>query len=284
MKKLFCAVVLAGVCAGVAAPARAQSRPLVTEDPETVPAGFILLEAGVDFLYGAKYPATGLTGNLTRLGTFGLSLGVSSIAEVQVDGALANRLGISAIDPTAPLHFRYTGGSEATSSFEDLSIGAKVRFVSETESRPALAVRFVTRLPMVSTETGLGTGTTDFNVGLALAKTVNSTRVAGNFGLGIMGDPVEGDRNNYLFTYGLSFARAVRTGAELVVELNGRLDTGAEPPPVGTESRAVVRVGGRFTRGPVRLDAGLLLGVTSHDPDWGVTFGATWVFKAFTVK
>ena len=75
MKRLLCTVVMAGVCAGMAAPARAQSRPLVTEDPETVPAGYILLEAGVDFLNGASYPATGLTGNLTKIGTFGLSFG-----------------------------------------------------------------------------------------------------------------------------------------------------------------------------------------------------------------
>jgi hypothetical protein len=284
VKKLSCAVIVAGVCAGIAAPAHAQSRPLVTEDPETVPAGYILLEAGVDFLNGAKYPVSGLTGNLTKLGTFGLSFGVSSIAEIQVDGGLVNRLAITEIDPTAPLHFRYTGGTDTTSSFEDLSIGAKVRFLSETETRPAMAVRFVTRLPMVGTDTGLGTGTTDVNIGLALAKTVRSTRVAANLGLGIMGDPVEGDRNNHLFTYGLSFARAVKTGAELVVEFNGRLDTGADPPPVGTDSRMMIRFGGRFTHGPVRMDAALLLGVTDRDPSWGFTVGATWVFKAFTVK
>ena len=284
MKRLLCTVVMAGVCAGMAAPARAQSRPLVTEDPETVPAGYILLEAGVDFLNGASYPATGLTGNLTKIGTFGLSFGVSSIVELQVDGGLINRLAITSIDPTAPLHFRYTGGPDDTSSFEDLSIGAKVRFVSETESRPAIALRFVTRLPLVGTDTGLGTGTTDFNVGVAVAKTVRSTRVATNLGLGIMGDPVHGDLQNYLVTYGLSFARAIRTGAEFVAEFNGRVDLGSDVPPVGTDTRSHVRVGGRFTHGPVRIDAGLLLGITDRDPNWGVTFGATWVFKAFTVK
>jgi len=284
VKKLLWTVVMAGVCAGVAAPARAQSRPLVTEDPETVPAGFILLEAGFDFLNGAKYPVSGLTGNLTKIGTFGLSFGVSSIAEIQIDGGLANRLAITSIDPTAPLASRYTGGPDATSSFEDMTIGAKVRFASETERRPAFAVRFVTRLPMVGTDTGLGTGTTDFNIGLAVAKTIQSTRVAANVGLGIMGDPVQGDRSNHLLTYGLSFARAVRTGTELVVEFNGRLDTGSDEPPVGTDSRMIIRVGGRFTHGPVRFDGGLLLGVTDRDPSWGFTVGATWVFKAFTVK
>jgi len=231
-----------------------------------------------------KYPVTGLTGNLTKLGTFGLSFGMSSVAEIQVDGGFLNRLAIVTIDPAAPLAFRYTGGADSTSSFEDLSIGAKVRFLSETEGRPAMAIRFVTRLPFVGTDTGLGTGTTDFNVGLAMAKTIRSTRVAANVGLGVMGDPVEGDQHNELFTYGLSFARAVKTGAELVVEFNGRLDFGDDEPPVGTDSRAIIRAGGRFTRGPVRMDAGLILGLTDRDPDWGFTVGATWVFKAFTVK
>jgi hypothetical protein len=267
-----------------ASPSFAQSRPLTTEDPETVPVGFILLEAGVDFLNGAVYPASGLTGNLLRIGTFGVSIGVSSIAEIQVDGGLANRLAITSMDPTAPLASAYTGNTTSTASIEDLSIGAKIRFLSETERRPALAVRFATRLPMVGVENGLGTETTDVSIALAGAKTIESVRFAANLGMGIMGDPVTGGRQNHVLLYGLSAARAVATGAELVAEFNGRVDTGNDVPPPGTESRLVVRVGGRFTRGPVRLDAGVLIGVTDHDPSWGVTFGATWVFKAFEVK
>jgi hypothetical protein len=45
-----------------------------------------------------------------------------------------------------------------------------------------------------------------------------------------------------------------------------------------------MRLGGRFTRGTVRLDAGLLLGMTSRDPSIGFTAGATWVFRGFTVQ
>ena len=45
----------------------------------------------------------------------------------------------------------------------------------------------------------------------------------------------------------------------------------------------MVRVGARVTRGPVRLDGALLLGMTERDPSWGFTAGFTWVFKAFTV-
>jgi hypothetical protein len=34
----------------------------------------------------------------------------------------------------------------------------------------------------------------------------------------------------------------------------------------------------------VRLDAGILIGITTHDPGFGFTAGATYVFKGFDVK
>jgi len=261
----------------------AQSRPLVTEDPETVPSGFILLEAGVDYFHQAIFPAAGLTGNLWRVGTFGLSFGVSSIAEIQIDGGFRNSLTISAIAPGPLSRFLELDGT-TTTDVEDVSIGAKVRFLSETERRPAMAIRFFTRLPNASNESGIGLDTTDFNFGFAIAKTIQSVRVAGNFGFGILGDPVRGDRQNDVLNYGASVARAVAQGVEIVGELNGRLNTRSGTPPIATESRALMRIGSRFTRGPVRVDGGLVIGVTEFDPTWGFTAGVTWVFKAFTVK
>jgi hypothetical protein len=86
-----------------------------------------------------------------------------------------------------------------------------------------------------------------------------------------------------VLTYGVSVARAVRQGLEVVGEVNGRVDTRAGDPPVGTESRGAMRVGGRFTRSTVRVDAGLIVGMTSRDPSVGLTAGLTWVFKAFTI-
>jgi hypothetical protein len=264
--------------------ASAQSRPLVTEDPETVPAGYILLEAGIDIAQDAVYPVSGLTGNLLRLGTFGLSFGVSSIAEIQIDGGLRNRLNVTAMDPTAPLAHMLDFEGESTSDFEDLVIGAKIKVVSETISRPALAVRFNTRLPNAGNESGLGLDTMDFNFGLAVAKTVQSVRVVGNVGFGILPDPVRGDRQNDVLNYGVSVARAIAPGVELVGEFNGRLNTRTGEPPIGTGSRAMMRVGSRLTRGPVRIDGALLVGVTDRDPSWGITAGATWVFRGFTVQ
>jgi hypothetical protein len=283
VKKLcVCIVALAGMLGG--RPAFAQSRPLVTEDPETVPAGHILLEAGMEFQQDVYYPASGLRGNLFKIPTFGLSFGVSSIAEIQIDGGLLNRLKITSRNPNAPLASMLTVTDETTTDVEDAVIGTKVRFLSETAGRPAMAIRFWTRLPNAGNESGLGKDTTDFHFGVAIAKTVQSVRVAGNFGLGILPDPVRGDRQNDVLDYGASVARAVATGVEIVGEINGRLNTRSGEPPIGTESRSMMRVGTRFTHGAVRGDGALLVGITERDPTWGFTVGLTWVFKAFTVQ
>lgn len=266
-----------------AGPAAAQSRPLVTEDAETVPAGNVLLEAGFDFERGRTYPLSGLTGNLSRIGTLGISLGVSSIAEVQIDGGFRNRLSIMSRNPDAPFAHMLEVPGESTSDFEDVRIGTKIRFAAETASRPSMAVRFSTRLPNAGNESGLGLDTTDFHFGFALAKTVESIRFVGNFGFAILSDPQRGDRQNDVLEYGGSVARAVRPGVELVGELNGRINTRSGEAILGTESRSLLRLGARATHGAVRVDGGFTLGITEHDPSWGFTTGVTWVFRGFDV-
>jgi hypothetical protein len=279
-KVMLTLVALAALIMGGAAPAWAQSRPLATEDPETVGQGQILLETGIDYSREAFYPASGLQGNLWRIGTFGLSFGVSPIAEIQLDGGLRNRMTITNRFQ-APLADMLTVEGDSTSDVEDLVIGAKVRFLTEGQRRPSMAVRFATRLPNAGNESGLGLDTTDFGIGLAMAKTVESIRVVGNFGFAILGDPARGDRQNDVLTYGVSVARAVGVGVEVVAELNGRANTRSGTAIAGTESRAVMRVGSRFTRRAVRLDGALLFGVTERDPTWGISTGLTWVFNAW---
>ena len=267
-----------------AAPAAAQQRPLVTEDPEVIGAGLVLLEGGFEISRDILYPASGLQGNLLRLPTLGVSLGISSIAELQIDGGIYNRLSIarSGVGP-APLADQLDVTGSTTTDVEDIVIATKIRILGETASRPAFGVRFATKLPNASNESGLGLDTTDFHAQVLVGKTVQSIRVVGNVGLGILGDPTRGDNQNDVLLYGVSVARAVREGLEVVGELNGRATTRSGTAPAGTESRSTLRVGGRLTRGTVRLDAGVLLGITSRDPGFGFTAGATWVFRGFTV-
>jgi hypothetical protein len=262
--------------------AAAQQRPLVTEDPEPIGAGRVLVDVGIDHLRSASYPASGLEGHLTRFPLIGLSVGLSSIAEIQIDGGFRNSLSITD-RLAAPLSGMVTATGDSTSSVEDFVVGTKVRLVSETAVRPSFGLRFATRLPNASNESGLGQDTTDFFASVLAAKTVHSVRIVGNVGLGILGDPTRGDRQNDVLTYGVSFARALTDAAEVVGEVNGHLHTSSGTPPPGTDSRGMARFGGRYTIGSWRADAALLFGVTSRDPSVGVAAGFTYVFAAFNV-
>ena len=263
--------------------AAAQQRPLVTEDPETVGAGRVLIEGGFDYSHGIDYPVSGLSGNLLRLPLGGVSIGVSSIAEIQIDGGFHNHLWIKKRDASAPLANVLTVSGDTTGDVEDFVFATKIRILPETAERPSFGFRFATKLPNANNETGIGLDTTDVFGSVLAAKTVRSVRVVGNAGLAILGDPTRGDRQNDVITYGVSFARALTNAAEVVGEINGRLDTRKGDPPPGTESRGMARFGARYTIGTWRADMALLFGLTSHDASFGFTGGFTYVFDAFQV-
>jgi len=267
----------------LAVPVAAQQRPLITEDPETIGAGRILVEGGLDWAHDVQYPASGLEGDLLRIPAIGLSFGISSIAELQIDGGLHDRLKINERNAAAPLASLVTATGDTTTSFEDVIVATKIRLISEGTSRPAFGLRFATKLPNASNESGLGLDTMDFYATLLGAKTVESIRVVANIGLGILSDPIVGNHQNDVLTYGLSFARAMTQQAELVGELAGRISTRSGEAFPGTESRGLLKLGGRFTQGSVRFDAAVFFGLTSIDPTIGFTGGVTYVFNAFRV-
>jgi len=280
--RVFVRVVLISSFVAVAAIASAQQRPLVTEDPEPIGAGRVLIEGGIDFALNQEYPVSGLKGDLWRIPTLGISVGLSSIAELQIDGGFYDRLHIDE-RRSAPLSSLLTVTGDTTHDVEDLVVATKIRFMAEGPGKPALGIRFATKLPNASNESGLGLDTTDFLFSLLGAKTVQSVRIVGNVGLGILADPTNGNRQNDVLTYGLSFARALTQQTEVVGEVNGRWSTRSGEPFPGTESRSIVKVGGRYTHGPVRFDAAVFVGLTTIDPTVGFTGGFTYVFNAFNV-
>ena len=265
-----------------AQPALAQQRPLKTEDPETVGSGRALIEAGLDYNRDAFLPVSGLRGNHLTMPAFGLSLGVSSIAEIQIDWGIYQQLSITDQVAGAPLAPKLLLDGDSTDDFGDIHIGAKVRLVSETAHRPAIGSWFSTRLPNAGNESGLGKDVQDFSSALTIGKTVQSVRVVANIGVLMIGRPTEAVAQDDLLIYGLSVARAVSANAELVGEFVGRANFANIVTP-GAEDRGLLRFGARYTKSGVRLDGGILLGLTSYDPSIGFTGGLTWAFNAFKV-
>jgi hypothetical protein len=262
-------------------PAAAQQRPLETQDPETIGAGRVLLEGWIAASKDVTFPQYGFKGDLWQLPVLGLNVGLSSIADLQITGGPYNYMSIDSRDPTAPLASVVTATGGSTHSVEDIRIGAKIKLVPEGEWRPGIGFRFSTRLPNASRKSGIGQDTTDFGATLLFGKTIQSIRLVGNLGWTSLSQPLDGTRQNDVLVYGLSFARAVTNRTEIVGEVYGRASVAAGVAPPGTESRGLLKLGGRFTQGPVRLDAAIFFGLNTVDPTVGFTAGATYVFNAF---
>jgi hypothetical protein len=263
-----------------AAPAFAQQRPLDTQDPETIGAGRVLVEGGISGAHDVTYPLSGFKGNLWQLPVLGLNIGLSSIADLQITGGPYNFLSITSRQP-GPLTSVVTETGDSTHSVEDITIGAKIRLLPETSRSPSFGFRFTTRLPNASRKSGIGQDTTDFSASLLAAKTVQSIRVVANLGWISMSQPLDGTRQNDELMYGFSLARAVTNSIEIVGEIHGRASVANGSAPVGTESRGRLKFGGRYTYGPVRLDAGVFFGLNAVDSTVGFTAGATYIFNAF---
>jgi hypothetical protein len=262
----------------LAAPVSAQQRPLVTEDPETVGAGHVLVEAGVSYARDLELPAYGLGGHRSELPAVGISIGLSSIAELQVDAGYSRMRVTDRRD--APLANILTFSGDTTSSIADVVVGTKIRLIGEGGRRPAFSLRLATKLPNAKNQSGLGTDEMDFFASLLAARTIRDVRVVANLGIGIVGDPAQLAVQHDPLIYGLSVARAVTNRFEVVGEVTGRYLSYDEPPP-GSENRATLTGGLRYTWGAVRVDAGTSVGLTGIDSRIGFTAGVTWAVDAF---
>ena len=274
--------VLALFVLAAATPSFAQQRPLKTEDPETIGSGRMLVEAGIDYQRDVYLPVSGLRGHLFTIPDFGVSLGVSSIAEIQIDWGVYQKLNITDQVAGAPLSDLLILDGSTTDDFGDIHIGAKVKLLSETARRPAIGSWFRTRLPNAGNESGLGKDVQDFSSALTIGKTVQSVRVVANIGVTMIGKPTEAVAQDDLLIYSLSVARAISGATEVVGEFVGRANFANIVTP-GAEDRGLLRFGARYTISGARFDAGILIGLTPRDPEFGVTGGFTWVFDAFKV-
>lgn len=272
------ALLVAGVAALGTATATAQQRPALTEDPNPIPEGKMVLEMGFDHAWDQAFPVSGLEGNLLRAPLVGFTTSVGPAAEISIEGVTWNWLRIHNRF-AAPFSDVVSAQGDRTSSFGDLVVGTKVRLVGETEKRPAIGLHFATHLPNAGNEKGIGLDTMDFFQSVLVGKSIRSTRLIGNIGIAILSDPTRGDNQNDVITYGFSFIQTIKRYA-IVFDLNGWVSTRITVPP-GTDTRGTTTFGFRYTRGNLRFDAGLFNGFKGDDGRTGIMGGLTWTFDNF---
>src|SRR6476646_1667425 len=138
----------------------AQQRPLLTEDVDIIPPGTIRIEAGIDFMQGAKYTVSGLRGDLTRVGVIGINFGMGPNVEFQIEGVAQNYLSINSRGPSAtPLDI--LAGANSTNDTGDFTLSAKFKLRNETRRGPSLGFRFGVELPNSNQARGIGVNQTN---------------------------------------------------------------------------------------------------------------------------
>jgi hypothetical protein len=276
--RFFVVLVVLAAGAVIAGPLAAQTRPLRTADPDPVPHGRLAVETGVEWLEGVSFPLSGLEGDLLRAPALAFRLGLGGVAEFQIFGGHD----LLFIDERRPAPFADMVDVEGDVAHDiyDPVVATKLRLQRETPRWPALGLRVATRLPSAGNASGMGTDTTDFYLWVLAGKSLGATRFLANFGLGVLSDPLRGDRQNDVLMYGLAAARPLSERWALTLEVHGRRDRSSQGPTVGTEDMGQARLGARWARGAIALDGALIAGLQSPEPDIGATVGVSWLVEA----
>src|ERR1051325_1857786 len=261
-----------------AAIAGAQQRPLITEDVDIIPPGTIRIEAGIDFMQGAKYTVSGLKGDLTRVGVIGINFGMGPNVEFQIEGVAQNYLSINSRGVSAvPLDI--AAGANSTNDTGDFTLSAKFKLRNETRRGPSLGFRFGVQLPNSNEARAIGLNATNAFGSILVGKKFGHDgrlNTFGNVGIAILTAPTELFTQNDVLTYGLAGIFRVNKQFSIAGEVNGRANTRPGNGPLGTESQAEARLGMQIRASGLRFDFAGIKGLTNFSPNSGFTIGVTY--------
>ncbi len=206
----------------------AQQRPLITEEVDIITKGVVRIGTGVDFLQNAKFPLSGLKGDLTRVGVIEVNAGFAPNVQIEVEGTLQNYLAINSATVPTPIPLDFAPNSNSTNDFGDFRLSTKLKLRSETRNLPSLGFKFGFELPNSNQAKGIGTNQNNI-FGLVLAGKKFGGRykdgqrrvnVFGNLGIGILPAPLERFAQNDVLLYGLAG----------IVRVNDRFNIVSEHP------------------------------------------------------
>ncbi len=261
-----------------AAIAHAQQRPLITEDVDIIPPGSLRIEAGVDFVQKARFPVSGLTGDLTRAGVIGINLGFAPNVEFQIEGVAQNVLSINSRSASAiPLNL--ASNANSTSDIGDFTLWAKIKLRNETRHAPSFGFRFGVQLPNSNQARGIGLNQTNAYGQVLFGKKFGQdarVNTFGNLGIGILTAPTSLFSQNDVLTYGVASIVRLNRQFSLAGEVNGRANTRPGSGPLGTESQGEARLGMQIRASGLRFDFAGIKGLTKRSPRSGITVGVTY--------
>lgn len=271
-------VFVLGIASSSSFIAHAQQRPLLTEDVDIIPPGTIRIEGGIDFLQGAKFPVSGINGDLTRVGVIGINFGMGPNVEFQIEGVAQNYVSINSRGLSAiPLDL--APGANSTNDTGDFTLSAKFKLRNETQRGPSIGFRFGVQLPNSNEARAIGLNQTNAFGSILIGKKFGNDgrfNTFGNLGLAILTAPTEFFTQNDVLTYGVAGIFRVNKQFSIAGEVNGRANTRPGNGPLGTESQAEARLGMQIRASGLRFDFAGIKGLTNFSPNSGFTVGVTY--------
>jgi len=279
--------VLAGLVLRMPAAASAYSLlPLEMQEAQTLPSGVAEATIGVSYFKDLRYPPFTPPGAirsqaLVGLPQLGFRIGAGDWAEIQASYELLY------LDEEAP-----NGATNRQYGSGDARLFTKIWFLNERAVRPAIGIRFGTKLPNALRSERLGTDDTDFGGAILLSKTAGPVTAHANLGLLLLGNsgPTVPDASftaggqDDLFTYNLGVVSeplgAVREGAvtlKLLGEVAGQAGSRFD------NDRSAVRGGVQLQRGPGTIYIGASVGLITPSEDVGASTGFTYTFDSATL-
>jgi hypothetical protein len=263
---------------GLSLAVRPQQRPLITEDVDIIPPGSMRIEAGLDFLQGAKFPASGLTGDLTRVGVIGVTIGFAPNVEFQIEGVAQNFLSINSRGASA-IPLLLAPGANSTNDTGDFILWTKFKLRSETRRGPSLGFRVGVGLPNSNQARGIGLNQTNAYGSILIGKKFGRNgrlNTFGNLGVAILTAPTQLFSQNDVLTYGAAGIFRLNKQFSIAGEVNGRANTRPGDGPLGTESQSEARLGMQIRASGLRFDFAGIKGLTRFTHDSGFTVGVTY--------
>jgi hypothetical protein len=225
------------------------------------PGGNLVLSLGLEYLPDVRNDLAGVRGELARLPTLGLGLGLSDNALFQITWPAFNRLRIHS-QAQPPVLGRELG--DVSTDWGDVTVATIVQIQQPDGRWPGIGFRFAAQLPNTNEKLGIGDNTTDVFASLLLASRPGDRfALYTDVGLGILGDRTAAFTQNDVLTYGVLGDWRSNEPLRVLAEITGRQSTHAAG--LGTGSRSEARAGVEIGRGPLRGGLLLVHGLTGEN-------------------
>ncbi|MCX7918525.1 MAG: hypothetical protein N3A72_02730 [bacterium] len=236
-------------------------RPLETESAEITSYGKIEVRAGIGYLKNITllFQPEDKKWEVIKLPAIGVSAGLGERVEVQTDFDLLYQ----------------DDGTDSGFDVGDVRLWTKIKLVSETDTRPAVAVKFGTKLPNADNSRNFGTDESDNFILLILSKNILGIESRLNVGMGILGNPHELSKQDDVLMYGIGAVKPISANMNAVAEITGIANSH------DGNDRTSLRAGVQLPWHWITWDIAASIGLNDRSEDWSLTAGGTFELNAF---